>query len=196
MNLINVSYDSTNYYLTGQDHCRLLIDVGWPGTLPKLLANLKRKGVALQDIGYLFITHYHPDHAGLTQELKNQGVRWLLLEQQTGAVSTLKTLMKPGDHFLDIQIQDAVRLETRTSRAFLKSIGVSGEIIHTPGHSSDSMTLVLDEGLAFTGDLPGLGWTVEEHRVEVEQSWQKIREMNVKMIYPGHGPERSLDQFA
>jgi glyoxylase-like metal-dependent hydrolase (beta-lactamase superfamily II) len=132
----------------------------------------------------------------LTQELKNQGVRWLVLEQQTGAVSTLKTLMKPDDHFLDIQLQDAVRLETRTSRAFLKSIGVSGEIIHTPGHSSDSMTLVLDEGLAFTGDLPGLGWTVEEQRAEVEQSWQKIREMNVKMVYPGHGPERSLDQFA
>jgi hypothetical protein len=29
-------HSSTNYYLVGQDFDRLLIDIGWPGTVPKL----------------------------------------------------------------------------------------------------------------------------------------------------------------
>ena len=35
MNIVNVGYDSTNYYVLGLNATRLLIDVGWPGTLPK-----------------------------------------------------------------------------------------------------------------------------------------------------------------
>ena len=82
MNIVNVGYDSTNYYVLGASTNRLLIDVGWPGTLPRLLATLKRKDIALQEIGYLLITHYHPDHAGLAQEVKTNGVRLIVLKQQ------------------------------------------------------------------------------------------------------------------
>ena len=53
MNIVNVGYASTNYYVLGQRNPRLLIDVGWPGTLPHLLANLKRKDISFQDIHYL-----------------------------------------------------------------------------------------------------------------------------------------------
>lgn len=42
------------------------------------------------------------------------------------------------------------------SRIFLENEGISGEIIQTPGHSDDSISLVIDECCAFTGDLPGL----------------------------------------
>lgn len=31
MNIVNVGYDSANYYIIGQDRNRLLVDVGWPG---------------------------------------------------------------------------------------------------------------------------------------------------------------------
>ncbi len=44
-------------------------------------------------------------------------------------------------------------LEINASRAFLARIGILGEIISTPGHSDDSVTLILDQGVAFTGDL-------------------------------------------
>jgi glyoxylase-like metal-dependent hydrolase (beta-lactamase superfamily II) len=70
VNIVNVGYDSTNYYVIGLSSARLFIDVGWPGTLPKLLANLKRKDIPLQDVHYILITHYHPDHAGIPQEVK------------------------------------------------------------------------------------------------------------------------------
>jgi glyoxylase-like metal-dependent hydrolase (beta-lactamase superfamily II) len=76
-NILNVGYDSTNYYLIGKSATRLLIDVGWPGTLPKLQNILKRRRVPLQDIKYLLVTHYHPDHAGLPQEVKLKSVLFL-----------------------------------------------------------------------------------------------------------------------
>lgn len=38
------------------------------------------------------------------------------------------------------------------SRAFLAGIGIDGEIISTPSHSPDSVSLVLDDGDCFVGD--------------------------------------------
>src|SRR5574341_1981075 len=149
MNIVNVGYDSTNYYVVEQNRKRLLIDVGWPGSLPKLRASLKRKGIALEDLGFLCVTHYHPDHAGLVQELKDQGVKHIVLEQQLPAIPRLKTYLKPDSGYVDIRIQDSLHLVTGESRAWLGSIGLSGEMVSTPGHSDDSISLVLDEGMAF-----------------------------------------------
>jgi hypothetical protein len=43
MNIVNVGYDSTNYYILKTHNGTLLVDCGWPGTLPGFLAVLKRK---------------------------------------------------------------------------------------------------------------------------------------------------------
>ncbi len=192
MNIVNVGYDSTNYYVLGQGDTRLLVDVGWPGTLPKLLANLKRKDIALSDIRYLLVTHYHPDHAGLAQEVKVQGVKLIVLESQTQAIPILKTHMKPVNRYVDIRLDDNLNLTCEASRKFLKTLHLEGEIISTPGHSDDSITLILDEGFAFTGDLPGPQYATNEARPQVELSWAKIRARRATTIYPGHGPIRPL----
>ncbi len=192
MNIVNVGYDSTNYYVLGQGHTRLLVDVGWPGTLPKLLANLKRKDIALSDIRYLLVTHYHPDHAGLAQEVKAHGVKLIVLESQVDAIPTLKTHMKPVNHYVDIRLDDNFDLTFEASRTFLKTIDLEGEIIRTPGHSDDSVTLILDAGLAFTGDLSGPQYATDASRPQAELSWAKLRAHHVKTLYPGHGPIRPL----
>jgi glyoxylase-like metal-dependent hydrolase (beta-lactamase superfamily II) len=102
----------------------------WDGLVrfPKLRASLKRKGIALEDLGYLCVTHYHPDHAGLVQELKEKGILHIVLEQQLSAIPRLKTYMKPDSGYVDIQIQDSLHLVTAESRAWLASIGLSGEL--------------------------------------------------------------------
>ena len=193
MNIIHVGYDSTNYYLLEPDTVGLLIDVGWPGTLPKLLSILKRKGVPFQKIRYLLITHYHPDHAGLAQEMKEQGVRLIVLDSQKPSIPALGRYMKPGIHYHEISLDGNVDLSADESRIFLLSIGVSGEIIYTPGHSEDSVTLILDEGIAFTGDLTPPMAVTEDSRRQVELSWAKIRSHRVKTIYPGHGPVQHVE---
>ena len=188
MNIVNVGYDSTNYYILAD--AKLLIDAGWPGTLPKLMHQCKRMSVNLADINYLLCTHYHPDHAGLAQELKQIGLKLIVAEMQISAVPILKTYMKPQNHYVDIDLNDKMTLQIPLdeSRTFLAKLGVKGEIISTPGHSDDSVTLILDEGAAFTGDLP----RALEEQGTVYESWQKIRAFGVKTVYPGHGPSLPL----
>ncbi len=189
MNIVNVGYDSTNYYVLEQNRIRLLIDVGWPGTLPKLRGSLKRLGLTLKDLHYLLITHYHPDHAGLVQEVKDAGVKHVIFEQQVAAVALLKSYMKPNSGYVEIRIHDSIRLTTMASRGWLASLDFAGEVVSTPGHSADSISLVLDEGLAFTGDLhpPDMGGP------ELAESWARLRSLQVRTVYPGHGPLRSIN---
>jgi glyoxylase-like metal-dependent hydrolase (beta-lactamase superfamily II) len=191
MTIINVGYDSTNYYLLEPDTVGLLIDVGWPGTLPKLLSVFKRKGVPFQRIKYLLITHYHPDHAGLAQEIKNQGIQLIVIDSQLGCIPVLGQYMKPSNHYCEISLDGNVNLRANESRSFLIRMGVSGEIICTPGHSEDSITLILDDGIAFTGDLNPT--QMQDSQSQIEASWAKIRSYKVKTICPGHGPVQQFE---
>lgn len=185
-NILNVGYSSTNYYLVGQDTAWLLIDVGWPGTLPRLQSILKRGRVLLQDVKYLLVTHYHPDHAGLAQEVKQKGVQLVVMESQQHSIPKLRAYMKPTNPYLEITLHDNLNLSFKDSRGFLSRLGIEGEIIPTPGHSDDSVSLILDEGIAFTGDLPGPNWGEDPMHL-VETSWQRIRALKVETIYPGTG---------
>ncbi len=191
MHIVNVGYDSANYYVLGQGNARLLVDVGQPGTFPKLLAILRRKDIALRSVGYLLATHYHPDHAGIAQELKNEGVRLIVLEHQLPAIPLLKRWVKPVSPYVDIQLHGNVQLTLGESRAFLQGIGIAGEIVSTRGHSDDSVTLVLDSGEAFTGD--ALAPAGDDASIAmVAQSLSDIRALHATVIYPGHGPPRPL----
>ncbi len=193
LNIINVGYDSTNYYVLANATSRLLIDVGWPGTLPKLRHQLRAKGVALEELTHLLVTHYHPDHAGLTQEVKDLGVRLLVLEEQFPAIPELRRYMKPEHPYRDITLHDSIVIKTAESRAVLRRLGIDGEVIHTPGHSDDSVTLVADSGIAFVGDLPGPMYLLDNSLHTIKHSWEAIRARGVYHVYPGHGPIRPLE---
>lgn len=186
MNIVNVGYDSTNYYAIEAKDGKLLIDCGWPGTLPKFTATLKRKGISLKEIKYLLVTHFHPDHAGLVQELKNQGIRFILFECQVNFIAQLTELFKTkSDPYVEIKQNDNLILKVEDSRKFLASIGLNGEVLHTPGHSDDSVTLILEEGYAFTGDLHPSFMNIDDETTR--QSWDKIRQHKITRIFPGHG---------
>lgn len=186
MNIVNVGYDSTNYYLVEIHGGKLLVDCGWPGTLPRFTAGLKRKGISVQEIKYLLVTHFHPDHAGLTQELKKLGAKLILLESQRDFIAPFAEYFKGKKlPYVEITQNDNLLLKFEQSRDFLARIGLSGEIISTPGHSDDSVTLILDQGYAFTGDLhPAF---MDDEDSETRQSWEKIHRHKIIRIYPGHG---------
>jgi ribonuclease/clavin/mitogillin len=63
---------------------------------------------------------------------------------------------------------------------------MESKIIPTPGHSDASISLILDESTAFTGDLHGRACGADPMH-QVEMTWQRIRALNAEMIYPGHG---------
>ncbi len=188
MNIVNIGYKSTNFYVLADVRPRLLLDIGWPGTLGQFQNVAKRMGIDLASIPYMLATHYHMDHAGLAQELKKLGVKLIVMETQVEAIPLMKKHMKPQDHYVEITLNDNVLVKLADSRDFLAKIGISGQIVSTPGHSDDSVTLLLDEGSAFTGDL-----TPPQMADPVAQaSWDKLRSLGAKMVYPGHGPTYTL----
>jgi ribonuclease/clavin/mitogillin len=191
LNIVNVGYDATNYYVIATPQAALLVDVGWPGTLPELNHALKRTGMALSDISHLLVTHYHPDHAGLAQELKGKSIQLIVLENQAAGIRMLKRWMKPKHHYVDITLDDNLSLCSAESRAFLRRLGIEGEVVPTPGHSDDSVTLILDTGIAFIGDLPPVPISNDPNH-PARLSMELLRAHGVHMLYPGHGPARPL----
>ncbi len=69
VNIVNAGFRSTNFWVISAGRSRLLVDLGWPGSMGKFKSVLKRKDVPLDEIRYGVATHYHIDHAGLGQEL-------------------------------------------------------------------------------------------------------------------------------
>jgi hydroxyacylglutathione hydrolase len=78
----------------------------------------------------------------------------------------------------------------------LEPYGVEGQVVHTPGHSPGSLSVVLPSGEAFVGDLamngppmclhPSFG--VFAHQPElVPGSWRRLLAMGVRTVYPAHG---------
>jgi Zn-dependent hydrolases, including glyoxylases len=187
MHYLNLGYDSTNYYLLLAQPKALLVDIGFPQTLAKLQHRLNSYDLQLKQIGYLLVTHYHPDHAGLAQELKNAGLTLIVLEEQLAAIPQLGGYLKAEHNYQPIRLDDNRVISFAESRAFLASIGIQGEIIATPGHSDDSLSLILDDGKAFTGDLPP-PYQADEAGGQVLASWRTILAKGAQQIYPGHGP--------
>ena len=185
--IINVGYRSTNFWVVSAGKNRLLVDLGWPGKAAALFANLERMGVPLAEIRYGLATHYHIDHAGAAQDLKRRGVPLLVMEEQVAAIPLMKQWTKPADHYTEITTHDNVVITCAESRSLLAEIGIAGEILHTPGHSDDSVSLVLDIGCAFTGDLTMESMVAEEDPAIVARSWQLLRNRGVTTIYAGHG---------
>lgn len=191
--IVNVGYRSTNYWVISAGKSRLLVDLGWPGTMGWLRANLTRMDVSLTEIRYGLATHFHIDHAGLAQELKQAGMPLLVLEVQVPAIPLMKRWTKPQDNYVDISLDDNVVISCAESRAVLERIGIAGEILHTPGHSADSVSLLLDDGSVFTGDLTHPRFMALEDESAVSASWQLLREHGASRVYPGHGPVWQLD---
>lgn len=194
--IVNVGYRSTNYWVISAGTSRVLVDLGWPGTMGKMRANLKRMDVPITEIEYALATHYHIDHAGVAQELKLAGVPLLVIDVQVAAIPRMKTWIKPQDEYMEITTHDNVIISRDESRSLLESIGIPGEIVHTPGHSDDSVSLLLDDGSVFTGDLTPPQYIGLEDPDVIHASWRLLRERGATHVYPGHGPVRWIDEYS
>jgi len=194
MHILTITYRSTNYYVLDNGKTKLLVDAGWPGTLGEFRYTLRKKGIVLKDINYMLATHYHPDHAGLAQDIKDAGAKLIVIEEQVAYVPQLKNYIKPGVQYNDIKSEGNIVISIQGSNAFLNSIGFRAQIVYTPGHSDDSITLLLDTGEAFIGDLPP-NYFSKDSNDAVGESWQHLRRLGAKKIYPGHANPFSMPLF-
>jgi len=196
----------------------IMIDTGARGQMARIKRVLDRKGIPLKDIGLVIITHAHMDHAGNANRIKEKtGAKIAIhhLEQEwleTGSAPVppgrtwIGKLVSTIGGFLPPISVDPVKADIiiGDEGLSLQDYGIQGEIIHTPGHTRGSVSLRLETGDAFVGDLamsarfmrftPGLSIFAEDEE-ELYRSLEKLLKMGIKTIYPAHGRPFSADVF-
>lgn len=189
MNIISLNNNRTNCYLIKANDGWLMIDTGFPDTFSLLLQLLNQKDICVNEINYLIITHFHPDHAGLTQNLRDLGTNLIVHEDQIPYMTKLNLFYKknPKANFKDIISGNTIVLSDSNSNSFLESIGIHGNLITTSGHSEDSVSLIIEDDCAFTGDLPPYHLMEAFDDLVITDSWDMLKKYNVKKIYPSHG---------
>ena len=193
--MIKLRYGNTNtFYIPGADG-GLLLDTDWAGTLQPFFKAIKASGVEMKAIKALLITHYHPDHMGLAGELQQLGVKLLLADVQRPFVHAPDEIFA-RDRRLSYRAADenaATLFSCAESRALLKALGIDGEILHTPSHSADSLSLLLDDGSCFVGDLEPLAYLAGyDENSALQSDWGQILKRQPKRILYAHANEQHL----
>lgn len=200
----------TNCYIIKQEGM-ILVDSGMPGEFDKFSNGLRDLNIDPKEIKAMVITHTHWDHIGCAK----------LIKDMTGAKVIVQKNEKENLLKGDPVIPPAVTLWGKILGALVKKLskkftiepcevdivveeedysleefGIKGKIVFTPGHSNGSISVLLDSGDAFVGDLamnglpltigPGLPIFAEDLDA-VKNSWRKLINMGVKKIYPAHG---------
>ena len=150
-----LKYGNTNTFFIRGTVGNLLIDTDYAGTLPAFYRAIKEHNIKICDIDYVLATHYHPDHIGLVSDLIKQDVKLLILDTQDSYIHFSDEIFSRDKrlNYEPITTEKATVISSEESRNFLKSRGINGEIVATTSHSKDSISLILDSGDFFFGDL-------------------------------------------
>jgi glyoxylase-like metal-dependent hydrolase (beta-lactamase superfamily II) len=193
MNLVNVGYKSVNCYAIETGGGYILIDVGMPGTYGEFVSVLKRKSVPLERIRFLVVTHFHPDHCGIAPDLKSAGVTPLLGDVQERHLAEANRALAKFAGFAGVTEFGNVVVATDDPAAWMAATGIDGVLLHTPGHSDDSVSVVIGGVGAFVGDLRPSEAYVGQAVALAAESWQKIRRAGARRVFPAHGRAWDLD---
>ena len=188
-----IKYGNTNTYLLRGTKGNLLIDTDYAGTLSGFYRAIKDIKIRLEDITYIIATHYHPDHIGLVSELMDQGVSLVIADTQLESVHYSDEIFarQPGLNYKPIEERRAKILDISESRHFLKEIGIDGEIVSTPSHSKDSISIALDEGVCIVGDLEPIDYLeAYDDNEELAKDWNLILSFKPKRVCYAHANEK------
>lgn len=208
--IIPVQLGITHCYLI-QDRGLILVDCGPRNQVQSFLKQLDQMGYHPSDIKLILLTHGHFDHIGSATEIKaisgaplamhvgdaepvEQGVAipvqgissWGRVVAAFSGLAAGLSAINPLS--IDIKLgDDAVSLEP---------YGIPGRILHTPGHTRGSVSVLLEDGQAFVGDLamnmaplrfsPGLSIFGYDAGA-VKASCARLLGLGAKVIYPSHG---------
>lgn len=182
-----------------------LVDAGTGPGVAETLANVRAHGFAPEDIHYLFLTHFHADHAGGAAALRRAlpdlkvlashvGADWLRQGDEQ-AISLDKG--KQGGYYapdyrfepcpVDVELYDGQRVPVGD---------LAVEVLDTPGHSKGHVSLLIRAaGLTylFCGDALFFGGKILLQSIwdcdlqEHLRSIQKLAGLGVDVFLPGHG---------
>ena len=191
-------YGNTNTYLLNGEYGGLLIDTDYAGTMSGFFRAIKSAEISIRDISYVIATHYHPDHMGIIGDLQRLGVRLVIVDVQQDSVHFSDGIFAREKHlsYTPIDEKNAIRISCAESRTILEGIGISGEIIHTPSHSKDSISVVLDNGDCYVGDLEPIEYLAAyENNLDLQRDWDLLMSYDPKHIYYAHVNDKDLVNY-
>ncbi|MFJ3595296.1 MBL fold metallo-hydrolase [Streptomyces sp. NPDC090126] len=88
----------TLVHLVDTDRGPVLIDTGWddPASWDTLVAGLSALGTAVTDIHGVVITHHHPDHHGLSGQVREASGAWIAMHEADTAIVRRTRDAEPG----------------------------------------------------------------------------------------------------
>lgn len=202
----------SNSYLIRYEKGNILVDTGKKSAFDELIESLRQLHVQMNEIGYLVLTHTHFDHCQNAAKLKSLANCQIILGQPEAdfAISGYTPLPKcffPGTWLIsrignwigkarfgynpfspDLLIQDEILLGNQRI-----------VILPTPGHSSGSVSLIIDSEIALVGDtlfgvfhnsvMPPFG----DDLPQMIKSWSSLLSFNCHTYLPGHGKQIKHD---
>jgi glyoxylase-like metal-dependent hydrolase (beta-lactamase superfamily II) len=183
-----------NVYLV-IDEKPILVDAGMMAG--PTLKNIK-KFIDPAKIELIVLTHCHHDHSGAAPALKEAtGARLMLSEKEVGCI---------GDELASVaylfgQQAPEYKVDETLKEGMVLDIGKwKLEVMETPGHSTGSLCLYeRTEKVLFSGDTVfpdgNIGRTdmFGGSTKELVRSIQRLTELDVKVMYPGHMDIASRD---
>jgi glyoxylase-like metal-dependent hydrolase (beta-lactamase superfamily II) len=169
----------------------------------------------LSDIEFILLTHHHDDHAGLAARLASEcDARIISHELELAPLEKGENVLPPPANrragmtyygaklsggmtpFPPVAPTDKDIVISGDDDLLLRNIGIDGQILCTPGHTKGSISVLLDDGNAFVGDLTSNSFklTGVKHRPfyvdsidDLFSSWSKVLDAGAKTIHPVHG---------
>jgi len=211
---IHMGFD-TVYAVRGEGV--ISIDGGDPHKIANFKEGIEKISIKPEEIQLIVLTHGHWDHIGSAKDIKALTGANILLHKRdmhfldeaypsqppgfTTWGKIIITLLKLYSPLIRIPTFE-VDIVAGDEEISLVEYGIPGKVIHTPGHSWGSVSVLLDSGEAFVGDLamnmfpmrlkPGLPIFGDDTLI-VKNSWQKLLDMGAKTVYPAHGKPFPVD---
>ncbi len=208
--IVQVLGGRSNVFLFTNGEKNILID-----TSPKFLwciLNHRLKKLNISKINYLILTHAHFDHAANSRKIKALYGAEIIIHQSEAA--NLNTGTNPITNGTNILYKLITKLQYTPLINFLNyepcrndyaidqkfdlnQFGFNAFILHTPGHTIGSASVIIDDEIAIVGDCMfgifrnSIYPPVAFDSRELIKSWGKLLETNCSVFIPSHGSVNS-----
>jgi len=186
----------TNCYIVSCSETKeaLIIDPGFEEKkdADKVLKEVKQQGLHVK---YIVNTHGHPDHIGGNRIIKEATNALILVHEYDAPMLTDAARELP--RLFGLHMMSPPADKTLHEGALIQAGKTTLRVLHTPGHSKGSISLLGDNAI-FTGDtlfagsigrydLPGASYK------EIIRSIKRLATLPEKIkVYPGHGPTTTI----
>jgi len=212
--IIPISY-GVNCFLIKTGSGFFLIDTGVANKRLALEKELERQGCRPGELKLVILTHGDSDHADNAAYLREKyGAKIAIHPEDAGMVEhgdmSWKRKPKPDKvafffRLITLVFSGPVKFDTFKPDILLEDgqdlspYGLEAHVLHLPGHSKGSIGVLTASGDLFAGDLLSNffkpGYHFIDDLVDWNNSMEKLKEMEIKTVYPGHGKAFSMKRL-